>query len=72
MILNLDALIVHDLGDRVSSVGVGCHAMKELSTFITKLDLVDCISLPPVEIFIVQEFLQLSLDSYSQVCFRVE
>jgi hypothetical protein len=62
MVVNPDALMNHDLGDRISSVGDGCHAMKELGIFVSKHDLVDFMSFHPVKIFTMQEFLQLSLD----------
>jgi hypothetical protein len=60
-------MLIHNLRDGVSSIRNGCHAMKKLSAFISQFYPVDCESLSPVQIFIVQPSVELFFNCISEV-----
>jgi len=45
MILNPYSMLIHDLGDGISSIRNGCHAMEELGALIPQLDSINYVSL---------------------------
>jgi hypothetical protein len=71
MILNPLSLLIQKLRDGVSSMRYSCHCMKELSTFITKFDHVDCVPFLLVNILVMEESGQLELDKKPEIAFCV-
>ena len=60
MIMDQNTLVIQYLRD-------GRHTMEKICALIPKFGSIDCISLPPIEILVVQKSLELILDQSSQI-----
>jgi hypothetical protein len=72
MVMDPNALVIHDLRNGISSIRNSSHAMEEFCTLIAQLYSIDCVSTPPVEILVSQPNLKLFLDNSLQVCFWIK
>jgi hypothetical protein len=59
------------LGDGVPPIGDSCHTMKKFCALISKFNSIYSISIPPIDIFVMQPSSELLLDDSSQICFRI-
>ena len=63
MVVDPNALVIHDLRNGISSIRNSSHAMEEFCTLIAQLYSIDCVTIPPVEILVSQPNLKLFLDN---------
>jgi len=62
-----NTLVIQYLRDGISPVGNSHHTMEKFCALIPKFDSIDRISLPLIEILVVQKSLELILDQSSQI-----
>ena len=62
-----NTLVIQYLRDGISPIGNSRHTMEKFCALVPKFDSIDCISLPPIEILVVQKSLELILDQSSQI-----
>ena len=67
MIMDPNTLVIQYLRDGISTIENSRHTMEKFCALIPKFDSIDCISLPPIEILVVQKSLELILDQSSQI-----
>lgn len=56
--------------NKIFSMVVGSHGLKEASILISKLDPSDCVPLPPIDPFSFQEICKVSFSQRSQYTFK--